>query len=364
MPHPLISTTSFNAWYKGLSLADNDLGQTQQLTEAWIIERKTEGAAGLAGTKVHFAEDDYRLMVVEGAAPYIGQRMVDWYPNAKNWMQFATCVNRQFEYIDNGRCTATYTWLAPFHTSVKWWETDPSSTAAVDIAYDLTVDYQSSFRQTEIFRQKHSLSALTVPDPTWANGLSPADIGGYSILPGRQGLPYNLRQVRIRVRRTVDFKYIPQAQLINVFNAYVNTYNSHPFLDGSVTLPNPAGSGTISVNFAGYPAGTIVFEGFSCVKTDGQYGEVIFELIHEPYWHFYDQVPQADPDGDPKTDQPSTGPWAGTVQLADVRWRRQARETTDHDQIFFDQNSYNGAAWTPTESAGYKKLALAGWWQP
>jgi hypothetical protein len=290
---------------------------------------------------------------------------VDWYPASVNWMAYATCVNRQFETLEPGKVRATYTWLAPFHTSVKWWQTNPSSTSPLDLAYDIAVDTQTSFRQTEIFRQKSTGFPLTVPDPSWADGLSPADIGGIAVLSGRQGLPYNLKQIRIKVRRTVDFTYIPQQQLVNAFMPLMNTYNSVSFLDGVVLIPDPNNPGsTLTVNFAGYPAGTILLESISCIKTDGPYGEIAFDFVHEPYWHFYDQVPANDPDGEPKITIPTTGIWAGTNQLADVRWRRQARSTTDHDVVFFDQNSYTGSAWVPTSSAGYKALALAGWWQP
>lgn len=365
MPVPLITTTSFRAFYFSQSLQDSDMGQTQTMTETWLIEKIPDTGINGLSVNVRITEDDYRAMIVEGAAPHVGARYVDWYPNADmNWMAYATCINRQFDTLEPGKVRATYTWMAPFHTSVKWWKSNPTSTTAVDLAYDIAVDTQTSFRQTELFRQTTTGFTMTVPDPSWTDGYSPADIGGTAVTAGMQGLPYNLKQLRFRVRRMVDLTYIPQQQLVNVFTPYMNTYNSAAFLDGSVIIPDPAGGSTpLTVNFAGYPAGTVLLDGISCVKTDGPYAEIVFEFLHEPYWHFYDQVPITNADGEPKTTVPTTGPWTGTTQLEDVRWRRMTRVSKDHDHVFFDQNTYNGATWTPTESAGYKKLALAGYWQ-
>jgi hypothetical protein len=363
MPHPEISTTSFNAYYVGHQLSEGDMGETNLVSETWIVERKVEGGSPIQGT-VRFVEEDFRLAINEGAMPYTGQRYVDWYPNTKLWMQFSTLVKKELQFVSNGKVQATYTWFAPFHVSTKWWEqaTPPGPSTPVDIAYDISVDYSTSFRTTERLRQKHSSSALTNPDPTWANGLSPSDIGGYAILPGRQGMPYNLVQRRIRVRRTLDFKYIPQSQLQTIFNGYVNTYNSHAFMAGTVPMSNPAGGADLSVSLAGYPVGTVLFESLNVVKTTGQYGELVADMVHEPYWHFFDQIAVNDPDGEPQTEVPTTGPWAGTIQLKDVRWIRQPRDTKNHNDIFFDQNTYNGTSWTPSASAGYLKLAQAGWW--
>lgn len=360
MPHPEISTASFNGYYVDHLLSEGDMGETNLVSETWIIEKKVEGGNPIQGT-VRFVEDDFRLAINEGAMPYTGQRYVDWYPNTKLWMQFSTLVKKELKFVSNGKVQATYTWFAPFHVSTKWWEQGPGPSTAVDIAYDLTVDYSSSFRTVELFRQSFTGYSMTAPNPTWTDAVSPADIGGLAIVPGRQGVPFQVPVRRIRVRRVLDFKYIPQAQVETIFNAYLNTYNSHAFMAGTVPMSNPAGGANLSVVLAGYPIGTVLCEGVNIVKTTGQYSEAIFDFVHEPYYHFFDQIPQADPDGEPQL-QEGVGPWAGTEQFKDVRWRRQNRFTKNFNDVFFDQNTYTGSAWTPSASTGYLKLALAGWW--
>jgi hypothetical protein len=349
MPTPQISTTTFKAWYKEHGMLDADMGQPQEITEVWIIERKVDTGVNPLTAAVRFVEDDYRLMQVEGAVPYVGQRYVDWYPNSKNWMQFATLTSKTFQFVDNGRVQVTTKWFAPFHTSSRWWTTNPGPSTPIDIAYDLSVDYSTSYRGTEMFRA----SVVTAPPATADSTAS--DIGGVPTIPGMQGQPFQIEQLRIRVRRAVDFKYLPQAQLLQVFTPQLNTLNDTAFLAGTLSVPNPAGGANLSVAVAGYPRGTVLLESFSVIKTEGQYGEIVFDFLHEDYYAFHDQIPQLDPDGSPKRN--ATGD-----ELADVRWKRVPRGYTEHNKVFFDQAAYNGSAWVPAASAGYTRLALQGWW--
>lgn len=351
MPTPLISTTSFNAWYITATGNEADLGIPNEITETWVIERKTEGAPGLAGTTVRFVQDDLRLATMEGVIPYVGQRYVDWYgATAKLWMQYATLTQRSWEFMENGRVRVQLRWFAPFHVSARWYPTNPTSTSTPPIAYDLTVDYSSSYRATEMFRSGWGVNPPATSD-------SSAEIGGGATIPGMRGQPFNIEQLRIKVRRVVDFKYIPMSQLMQIFAPLQNTLNDTAFMAGTIVLDNPAGTGTISVVLPGFQRGSILLENIACAKTEGQYGELLFDFVHEDFYFFHEQIPALDGDGEPKKSNTAGGP-----ELADVRWKRIPRAYKEHNSVFFDQSSYTGAAWTPVSNSGYLKLAQQGWW--
>ena len=351
MPTPQISTTNFNAWYRGLAGTEADLGQPNEVTEVWIVERKKEGSAPLQET-FRWPEDDLRLATVEGAIPYVGIRMGAWYPNSALAWKPMTLVSRSFNYIENGRVEVTLRWLGPFHVSAKWWPTNPANSTTPPIAYDLGVDYSTSYRATEMFRSGYGVFPPATSD-------SSAEIGGAATIPGNVGQPFNIEQLRIRVRRTVDFRYIPQSQLLALFTPMQNTLNATAFMAGTVVLDNPSGSGTLSVNLAGFERGSVLCEGISCVKTEGQYGEMVFDFVHEDFYFFHDQIPQLDADGQVKKIV-TAGPSA-TVELADVRWKRVPRGYFEHNKAFFDQSTYSGSAWVPASNSGYLRLAQMGW---
>ena len=350
MPTPLISTTSFNGWYISQGGMETDLGSNNEIQEIWILEKKTEPASGLAGTAVYFVQDDLRKATVEGAIPYIGQRYVDWYPSSKLWMQYATLVSRSYENIENGRVRVQLRWAAPFHVSARWYPTNPSSTATVPIAYDLTVDYQTAYRATEMYRSGFGVNPPATSDTS-------AEIGGAATIAGMVGQPFNIEQLRIRIRRVVDFKYIPMSQLMQTFAGFQNSLNDTAFMAGTIVLDNPAGSGTISVVLPGFQRGSVLLEGMNLVKTEGQYGEMIFDFVHEDYYFFHEQIPGLDGDGKPKITQTAGGP-----ELTEVKWKRVPRAYKEHNACFFDQSAYTGAGWAPVSNSGYLKLAQQGWW--
>jgi hypothetical protein len=355
MPYPANSTTTFNAYYLEQELNETDLGQANSFSEVWIVEKKVVPPANpLTGTLVEFTEDDLRLATVEGAVPPVGMRYVDWYGlSAKLWMQYATLVSRTLTNIENGRVRVTLRWLAPFHVSAKWWATNPGPSSTPPIAYDLTLDYSTSYRGTELFR-----GGWTVNQPATAD--TSAEIGGTIIIPGNVGQPYNIPQLRMKLRRVVDFKYIPMSQLMKILSGYQDSLNDTAFMAGTVVLDNPAGSGTISVALAGFPRGSVLCESVNLVKTEGQYGELLAEFVHEDEYFFHDQIPDRETDGTPKLVTP-VGP-AAVPELASVKWRRVPRPYKEHNAFFFDQSAYTGAAWTPVSNSGYLKLAQQGYW--
>jgi len=353
MPTPQIDTATFRCWYKGLEGTEQDLGQPNTVTETWIIERKAE-VSDLSNKDFRFLEDWLRIATLQGAVPSVGQRMGAWYPGAEIAWKPMTLLSRSFQMIENGRVLATYRWFGPFHVSAKWWATNPTSSTGAPVAYDLGVDYQTSYRATELFR-----SGFGVFPPATSD--SSAEIGGAATIPGLTGQPFQIEQLRIVVRRAVDFRYIPQSQLMSLFTPQVNTLNDTAFMAGSVTLDSPSGSGTLTVSLPGFERGSVLLESINCVKTEGQYGELIFTYLHEDFYYFHEQIPQLDLDGKPRLKDTPPGPGA-TVELADVRWKRVPRAYTEHNKCFFDQSTYTGSAWVPASSTGYLRLAQMGWW--
>lgn len=350
MPTPEITTTNYRAWWTGNTLNETDLGQENTIVENWTLERKVTGqpVGSLSHSTVYFSEDQLREATVQGAIPAIGQRYVDWYgSNARQWMAYATLVARSMTSAANGRANVQLTWLAPFHTSARWYPTNPGPTATEAIAYDLSVDYQTAYRSTTLFVGGWA----TVPPAT--SDSTASDIGGTFIFPGFGGSPYQTEQLRIRIRRVVDHKYLPASQLAAYFAPMANTLNDTAFMAGTLTLDNPSGSGTINVTLPGFARGTVLLESFNLVKTQGQYGEAVFDFVHEPDFFFHDQYPQLDADGQPMRN--------GTA-LTDIRWRRVPRPYMEHNRVFFDQSTYTGGAWAPTSNSGYLKLAQQGWW--
>jgi len=184
-----------------------------------------------------------------------------------------------------------------------------------------SVEYQSKVRSTRIYRSTWGVQ----PPTTSANTTS--DIGGTAVGNGHAGQSVQVNQVAIRVRLVYDADETP-----------MNLMYSSNF---------PIVGATNSSAFGGFPAYSLICEGFSMAKRgDGfEFYEGVYDLLWDKYAHC-DQIPSTGEDGLPILNN--------FFQPTEVIWSRLSRTAIDFNEMFPD-----GAGGIDTK---WRDLTLKGWW--
>jgi hypothetical protein len=207
------------------------------------------------------------------------------------WERYAVCRSISYRVIGGGRAvvfTCVY--------STQFAE-DPSARGTFILPS--RTDYVARVRSTNIFRTGWSVA----PSNTNAS----ADIGGTAVSNGTAAKSEQVPQLQIRVSLTSDAFTNPMTQVATLSSSFMDRINS--------------------AAFAGFPAGTLVCEGFSVQKNGNgiNFYDVVYEFLYDQWFHL-EQVCDTDEKGYPilnSSQAPKT-----------VKWKRVARNTADFNDLF------------------------------
>lgn len=249
---------------------------------------------------------EYEAMVVDTALPVIDY---DDYGAVGSWHQFCRARNVNLRLLEGGKAVE-----ANISFRTKYVISPCSGETAIPM-----LPAQFSFVTASRNLKLHRINWTTNPPTTASNSTS--DIGGTSVTGADGFESVQIGQVRIRLRATQDASVVPLDTAATTLTNYANTTNNAPF--------------------CGFPAYSLICEGVNLEKEQGtEYYEVIFEFLYDNFYHF-SQVATIDTDGRPK--MTSSG------GLAEVKWMRLNRTTTDFNNIY-------------ASDADLQSYAENGWW--
>jgi hypothetical protein len=327
-----VTTTTYERWFIDSVERYNDLGQSQEIAQTYIVRRKDH-------TVLNYNGDDLNLMVVEGIIPAVGDLYVAWDPaSAKGmWQPLARCRSMEFQTIDTtgNRVRVNILWSCMAATDPKtihYLGSNPYDPTKNVNYLPASLEYQASLRAMKVWK-----TGWTTQPPTVA-GTSPyapvnetsADIGGTTVKDIANGLEVQVPQTRVRLRFIRDSSVTKMEDQWTVVKDYI----------GRIHAPTSTGTGAKFFNF---DPGTIYCEGVSMVKLDHEYYEVIFDFLWDAYSH-HEQVVDVEAWGDPKLQ-------GNTLNLERVDWRRIPRTAVDFNNIFSTEPEL-------------KKIVARGYWEP
>jgi len=290
-----VTTASFEYWIISASTKLGQLGDEHEITRNIIINK-------LDGTPFDIVKD-VELAITEGIIPVVNQA----YPSAgASWQQFARFRSYSMQPMDKGYVSVQLRWTTRYTTN-------PTSTTTLKYDLPSSTEYQTVARSTQIYR-----TGWTVAPPAALD--TSADVGGNPISGNTGGQAFQVPQTRIRMRFTQDASAVSMLTAATTLSNYVNRRNSATFL--------------------GCAANSLVCEGLNVVKLEGEYYELVFDFLFDPWFH-HEQVATVAADGRPTRNG---------ADLAEVKWKRLPLSTTDFN------NLYNA-------DADLKTITEKGWWQ-
>lgn len=239
--------------------------------------------------------NDFHTMVLESALPKQSEPPLGTAGgiNARTF-DALTCTGWSIT-IDPARksCTATITFSGTQYI-------DQYGTTA-RLTFPTNTSFQSVTRLAKVFRRSWTTNPPTGSDAS-------ANIGGTAVGDSGATITMNVPQVRMRLSFTQSADQTGHDMVTKCTGmlTYVGKLNS--------------------AAFSGFAAGTVLCEGFNIVQTKMPEYQLVIDFLWDE-WAHHEQVPTNGADGRPN--------WSGS-NLAEVRWVRPTRTTTDFNNIFVD----------------------------
>jgi len=322
MATPLKTTTNFYCYLINQQVNTGDVGEPNEIIETWIL-------APVEAQIIRPEGSDWSTLQAENAAPDIGEYYSSWnnvnYVNASSWQKKARCRSHIFTTLHDGNIQAVYR----FST---YYQKRPG-TANTGLQLPTTVECASASRPIGLFRRNW------VDGPPAALDQSAADIGGdTAILGTREPFDSIVPQARMRVRLVMDSEDLPISDAIIELSLFMGKRH----FSSNATDPS----------FMGFPVRSCIAETFAINKLEGEFYEITIDIVWDKYYD-HDQVPQIEPDGEPKTKNDG-------LELDDIRWTRVERDEEDFNKMF----AYTTADFMSAADADRKALAMKGYWVP
>lgn len=292
------NTTNFLAYLVNASQRLGQLGDEHELSQTWIVEHKTATLDPI----IH-AE----LMIDEGVIPVVNELYSVTGLSGYSWQQFARFRNYSMTPDQNKKWRLELRWSTLYTTN-------PTSTTTLKYSLPSNTEYNTVARSTTIYRTSWTVNPPAALDAS-------ADIGGTPISGNTSGTAIMVPQTRVRMRFAQDASAASMISQATRLANYVDKMNSASFL--------------------GCAARTLVCEGLNMVPRTGEYYDVIFDFLYDPWYH-HEQVATVEADGRPGR--------AG-ADVAEVKWKRIVRSVTDFNNLYG----------TPTD-ADLKTMTEKGWW--
>jgi hypothetical protein len=245
--------------------------------------------------------DDVADLVNENVLPLEGE---PW-PGGGTWHQLCRFRGATYETLPGGALSVTLNWSTRYIV-------DPVTGSAN--ALPVVMEYGTRARSTTIFR-----SGYTVNPPAALN-VSATDIGGASLKSSDEGSTVDVTTSNVRLRVVQDASVVPVKTAASTLSNYQGKLNSATFCD-----------------FAAY---SLLCVGVSVNPLEGEFYEVVMEFLWDQWYH-HEQVATIAADGRPSR--------TAAGELAEVKWKRMARSTTDFNNLF-------------AGDARLKLRAENGWW--
>jgi hypothetical protein len=277
------TTASFEYTTIQFSTRAGEYGEDSTITETRHI-RKLNGTAFNIDTDSTTAEN-------EGALPRRGDKA---YPSGTGltWQQFARFRGYTVDQLPNAAgARFTLNWSSRYVLTLS------GSPVVAYYALPSSVDFSSQARSTRIYRTGWSTSPPAASDAS-------SDIGGTATMGGNDGMAWNVGQTRIRMRFEQDATVVSVSAAASSLTGYTNCISSATFL--------------------GCPAGSLICEGVTVNPIRYENYEVTFDLLYDPWYH-HEQVPTLAADGRPTRT---------SNNLAEVKWKRLPRTSTDFNNIY------------------------------
>ena len=321
-----VTTTSYERWFVSSSERYNDLGGSQEIIQVYIIRRLDDGV-------VNYNGDDLNKMIVEGAIPAVGDLYEDWDASSARGMWQGLCRVRtiDFETIDTtGRVRVTVNWSCLAATDPKtitaFGQSIPNPNPIKNFL-PASIEYQASLRSTKVYNTGWSTQPPTIGTTPFAPvDTTSANIGGTTVSDWANGLDTVVPQVRVKLRIVRDATVAKMVDQWDVVSTYIGKIHA-----------------TTTDKFFKFDPGTIICEGVSMLKLEGEYYEVVFEFLWDGF-SFHDQVITSFADGEPKFN-------GSTLNFERVDWKRSTRTGANFNNIF-------------STEADLKLIVERGYWEP
>lgn len=293
-----ITTTTFVFHVLSGSTRLGQLGDEHEINQTILIE-KLDGSNFNIVTDVEKAID-------ESVIPAVNQLYGSSPPaTGTSWQQFARFRGYQLRTLDNGKATCDLRWTT-------YYTPNPTSTTTLSYELPSSTEYQTVVRSTQIYRTSWTTNPPQSLDTS-------VDVGGTPISGNMSGQPMQVPQTRVRMRFMQDASAVAMDTAATTLANYVDKMNSHAFLGCAIR--------------------TLVCEGVNVVKLAGEYYELVFDFLYDPWYH-HEQVATVAADGRPNR--------SGS-DLAEVKWKRLPRSTTDFNNLY-------------GSDANLQTITENGWW--
>ena len=274
------------------------LGDEHVIGQTLLVERKD----GAAIDPITMTE----LMIDEGVIPVVNEVYSTSSITGFSWQQFARFRGYEMEPIEARKLRVNLRWSTLYTPN-------PTSTTTLTYSLPSSTEYNTVVRSASLYR-----TSWTTNPPASSNATA-SDIGGTSVGGFTFGQTMEVPQTRIRMRFTLDASATSMLSNATKLSSYIGTMNN--------------------ASFAGCAAYTLICEGVNVVKTFGEYYEVVFDFLYDPWYH-HSQVATVAADGRPDRNG---------ADLAEVKWKRLPRTLTDFNNI------YGG-------DVPLKTMTEKGWW--
>jgi hypothetical protein len=240
-----------------------------------------------AGTVLDFPTELTQILT-EAALPKIGQAL-----SGSGLLQFLRCRGYSYQQMADGEGSGVLVTV----TFDTMYAQNRNDLARFDLASSW--EYNAVTRTVPLYRRSWTSGPPANLDE------SASDIGGTALTGGDASRSNIVTQVRARLKfiqdATVGSGMIGAATSLASYTGYSN-----------------------SASFGGFPARTLVCEGVNIGKLDGEYYQIIFDFLYDPWYH-HEQYATLDADG--KVKLTSGNP-------TEVKWKRQTRSTVDFNSIW------------------------------
>jgi len=277
------NTTTFRYHRIGGSQRLVQLGDEHLITQVLLVEKKNGGLIDPI--------TETELMIDEGVIPVVNQPYSVTGLSGYSWQQFARFRGYEMEIIEARKLRVSLRWSSLYTPN-------PTSTTTLTYSLPSSTEYNTVVRAAQIYR-----TGWTTPPPAASNATA-ADIGGTYVAGNTFGQTMDVPQVRIRMRFTLDASATSMLTNATKLSSYGGTMNN--------------------ATFAGAAAYSMICEGVNVVKTFGEYYEVVFDFLYDPWFH-HSQVAAVAADGRPDR---------SGADLARVDWKRLPRTLTDFNNIY------------------------------
>jgi hypothetical protein len=306
MPISVNTTANFALYPTGSASNWGHIGGTQEMTETFIVERI--GGGSMVGVN----NSDINLLITEGHIPQIGELYGSWYGTPPSLFH-AYCRLAEVIIQTGAKNTA----LLTLKWSTMYLQPPMASPDGTEAILPASMEFTTNIRKTEVFRYK----GMAAP-PANLNE-SAADIGGTPVTTGGpSGIMMDVYQVAFRIRITVD--------------ASITTPSWS--MSSALATARQGISSRNSVDFLGFPIGTVDCTGVSAQMLSAEFYEIVYDFLWDEY-AFHNQIPKVDIDGDPIRT---------TSDYTEVLWKRTARIGADFNLLW------------PVNAQ--RDFALKGWW--